>query len=439
MGRKLFFKLFGIGFLASILLVPLGMVETRINERLFLHHQVKTEIADTAAGEQTLVGPVIVIHYAVRTPPETRKDPETGKIVTITRQDRVLTVPMRHLKVTGTGKVEERYRGIYQARLYHLDLDISGEASLPDLKRYGDIMEARAQLLLGVSDLRGIDNDPEIVINGDVHHFFADSQVWDDIPGKRLAVDLGRLPLDAPRQYAIAFPLKLTGTETFAFAPTAELNRVELKSDWPDPSFTGRFLPRARQIDKQGFVAQWEISHLARDFTAALQANDNSREVLAVDFIEPGNIYMKSLRAVKYGILFIVLTFAAFFLCEVLRRRSMHAMQYLLVGLALAIFFLLLIALSEHIAFLHAYLIAAVACIGLVALYLSGVLGRKSAIGFGAGLVGLYGVLFGVLESEDNALLMGSLLLFIALAAIMLGTRALDWHRLNRVEQGEHP
>ncbi|MER2541150.1 MAG: inner membrane CreD family protein, partial [Azonexus sp.] len=169
---------------------------------------------------------------------------------------------------------------------------------------------------------------------------------------------------------------------------------------------------------------------LARNFDAALKAN--SGEALSIDFIDPVNVYLQAERAVKYGVLFIALTFAGFFLTEILRRTPIHPMQYLLVGLALAIFFLLLIAFSEHLAFAAAYGIAATACIGLIAWYLAGALGGwRQGFAFGSGLTGLYGVLYGVLLSEDNALLMGSLLLFLALGAVMLATRRLNWYGLG--------
>ena len=154
---------------------------------------------------------------------------------------------------------------------------------------------------------------------------------------------------------------------------------------------------------------------------------------MSIDFIDPVNVYLQAERAVKYGVLFIALTFAGFFLTEILRRTPIHPMQYLLVGLALAIFFLLLISFSEHLSFALAYALAASACIGLISYYLAGALGGwRQGAAFGGGLVGLYGVLYGVLLSEDNALLMGSVLLFAALGTVMLTTRRLNWYSLGR-------
>jgi inner membrane protein len=206
---------------------------------------------------------------------------------------------------------------------------------------------------------------------------------------------------------------------------------VQLASNWPHPNFHGRFLPRERQIDNKGFSAKWEISQLARNLDDTLK--EHSNEVLRVAFIDPINIYLQSERAVKYGSLFIMLTFGAFFLGEILRRRPMHIVQYLLVGLALAIFFLLLVALSEQFSFAQAYLAASFGCIGLIVFYLTGVLGSWRMGGaFGSGLAALYGMLYVILQLEDKALLMGSLLLFVALSAVMLVTRNLDWYGLTQ-------
>jgi inner membrane protein len=244
-------------------------------------------------------------------------------------------------------------------------------------------------------------------------------------------MDLGELSSGTARSISFSFPLKLTGTSSFGIAPTAENNTVQLESNWQHPSFRGRFLPRTRQVERDGFTAQWEVSQLARNLENALDPRGN--EVLGVNFMDPINIYLQSERALKYGSLFIVLTFAAFFLCEITLRRPVHIMQYLLVGLALTIFFLLLVALSEHLPFLLAYLASAVACISLITFYLAGMfVSRRMAFSFGAYLAGLYAMIYAILQLEDIALLMGSLLLFVMLAAMMLCTRRLDWYALTQ-------
>ncbi|MCL2344926.1 MAG: cell envelope integrity protein CreD, partial [Desulfobulbus sp.] len=406
MDRKLFFKIFAIVGLSILLLIPLTLVEGQIRERSQRQEEVQQDIANSAAGPQTLIGPVILLRTREQVT-ETRRD-EVGNLpVTTTRiVEHSQFIAPETLSIEGEARVETRQRGIYQARLFHLDSTQQGQFSVttpaPDANKH--LLDAEAVLILGLSDTRGVGNDPEVLINGQPRHFGKPEK--GALPLAQLSVPLGRLELGKTYRFAVSFPLQLTGTSALNIAPVGEANSIRLKSNWPHPNFGGRFLPLERSVNANGFTAHWEISHLARDFGNAL--DPRSGEALAITFIDPVNIYLQAERAVKYGILFIVLTFAGFFLTEILRRAPIHPLQYLLVGLALAIFFLLLIAFSEHMAFAAAYGLAAAACIGLIAWYLAGALGdwRRGAA-FGAGLTGLYGVLYGVLLSEDNALLMG--------------------------------
>lgn len=431
MDKKLLYKLAAIGLMALLLLIPLSMVEGQIRERSARQQEVQAGIANSAAGEQTLVGPVLAVNYRELVEMPAAKEGEAPRRQFV---ERTLLLPPQAFELSGETAVEVRRRGIYQARLFHAELAASGHFALPPLtslvpgKR---IVDARLRLVLGVADPRGINNDPPVQVDGRAYRFAAPKQKAEGTPLRQLEIALGGLDPERERRLEFSFPLQLTGTARLAIAPTGEANRIALKSAWPHPNFGGRFLPTRRSVEATGFDAQWEISHLARNFDAAL--NPASGEWLSIDFIDPVNVYLQSERAVKYGVLFIVLTFAGFFLTEVLRRATIHPLQYLLVGLALATFFLLLIAFSEHLPFAAAYGLAAAACILLIAHYLAGALGgwRQGAL-FGGGLTGLYGVLYGVLLSEDNALLMGSLLLFLALGTIMLATRRLNWYGLGQ-------
>jgi inner membrane protein len=444
MDKKLVVKMFSAAFISILLLLPLGMIQEQIAQRSGYQDEVNAEISRTAAGAQTVTGPVLAIAIAYRTQRAQGefRDMNTGEIKTryVTQAtERTTTLPGETLSIDGRAGVELRYRGIYQARLYHLDLNVAGSFVVPAelvsvAPDEGELLEARAVLLFGVSDLRGLDTDPEVSINGQARRFKTPKDTRFDgiVSGQRLELEIGRLVPGQATRIDYAFPLKLTGTAGVSVAPTAESNHIRLDSDWRHPAFLGHFLPRQRQIDNTGFSAEWDISHLARNFDNTLKHG----ELLRVDFIDPVNIYLQSERAVKYGVLFIVLTFAAFFLGEILHRRPVHVMQYLLVGLALTIFFLLLVALSEHLAFGYAYLVSALGCIGLVTIYLSGVFRswRPAAL-FGSGFAALYAVLYVILQAEDNAFLMGSLLLFAVLTAIMLSTRRVDWDSLTRVKK----
>jgi len=226
----------------------------------------------------------------------------------------------------------------------------------------------------------------------------------------------------APARLDFSFSLELGGSEAFAIQPLGGDTAVAMRADWPHPSFQGQFLPLRHELGAAGFSAQWKVSRYA--------AQD--KEQLAVSFVEPAGLYQQLERASKYGFLFIGLTFAAFLLLELLRRLAIHPIQYALVGLALAMFFLLLTALSEHIAFGAAYAAATAACVSLVSAYLVRVLGSaRIGLAFGAALAAVYAMLYALLRAEDYSLLGGALLLFGLLAAVMIATRRVDWYALS--------
>ena len=214
--------------------------------------------------------------------------------------------------------------------------------------------------------------------------------------------------------------------------------RAEITSEWPHPSFTGGFLPDERSVTEKGFHATWQLSRYATGVDALVQQRQSKAKPklencdFGVRFVTPVDVYQQSTRAVKYGMLFVILTFAGFFLFEVLRRMAVHPIQYAMAGAALAMFFLLLISLSEHIPFPLAYVVASGACVGLLAFYVGHVLqSAVRGLGFGGMLAGLYAVLYVLLLSEDYALLLGSLLLFAVLGAVMVMTRRVDWYRIG--------
>ena len=440
MQKKLILKLFAIAVLSLLLLVPLGMIEHQVRERSVRQAEVVRNIAEAAAGAQTVVGPLLAIRYRERIQHH-EKDASTGhESVRHEIVERCRVLPPQKLDIAGSARVEMRHRGLYGARLYHLDLAFTGTAELPPhlgLDGTPQLVDAQAFLVLGLSDPRGVGLDPEVLIDGAARRFATGTQGL--LPGAGLHIALGKVDLAAARRIEFSFPLKLMGLEHLNIAPAGESTTVALTSDWPHPSFQGRFLPTMRQVNEQGFTARWEVSHLARNFERIVQGGAEHAahgETLGVSYLDPVNIYLKSERAVKYGVLFVVLTFAAFFLTETLRRLAIHPLQYLLVGLALATFFLLLIGLSEHIDFALAYASAAVASTLLITVYLASALReRRRGIAFGTGIALLYAVLYGVLLSEDNALLMGALLIFAALAATMLATRHIDWYRVGNGDE----
>jgi len=297
------------------------------------------------------------------------------------------------------------------------------------------ITPVRCFLVLGVPDLRGLRNQPQVSWDGRVLDFEAGGK-WCSLP-RGIQADLGKLDPQETKNFRFEIPLELTGSQSLSVAPVGESTRMTLRSDWGSPSFGGRFLPLKHQIGAEGFEAQWQVSALARNLDRILRTEGNTptEEAFDLSSTEPRNAYLKTRRAGKYGFLFVGLTFAAFFFFELLKGLRIHPMQYLLVGFSLAMFFLLLLSLTEHISLLWALPGASAAPIALLGGDLVHI--PKSlwnGLGFAAGLTLLFGVLFGLLMSEDNALLMGSVLLFAALATVMLATRKLDWYGLRENE-----
>ncbi|WP_005035773.1 cell envelope integrity protein CreD [Holophaga foetida] len=289
--------------------------------------------------------------------------------------------------------------------------------------------------MLTVFDMRGLQGHPKVIWRKTPIDFrLAEAE---DGLGRALEAELGSAQELMGSGGAFEIPsLKLLGTQEFSVAPVAEDTQVHLSSNWASPSFGGRFLPETRTITAKGFEARWQVPGLARDLDAILEHGEGRNgEVFSVSFLEPVNIYLQAERATKYGFLFVGLVFAAFFFFEVLKRLPIHPMQYLLVGLSLALFFLLLLSLSEHVPFVWAYVAASGSSVLLLGFYLAGVLRSWArSLGFSGAMAILYGVLYGLLASEDNALLMGSALLFAVLAGVMAATRRLDWYGVGRAE-----
>ncbi len=419
-----------VAVLMLVLLVPLAMINATIGERAGYRQQAVASVAESYAGPQVLTGPVLVVPYV-----ETRKEQALdafGKLVETTkREPRHWLFFPRRMAVDGRIMPSIRKRGLHEVRVYelHARLDARFDATLPpDPNGVRDV--GVPYLSFSIADVRGLVGTPSLRVGG------AAVALRQGNGGHRAGRGL-HAPLPAAAasgerlQLDLQFAGTLAGTESLAIAPIADSNHIALASSWPHPQFEGRFLPREREVGAAGFTASWDISSLASAAQAqyAQGAEEGAIETLRLGLVEPVNVYTQADRASKYGVLFVLLTFVGFFMFELLKRLAIHPIQYGLVGLALAIFFLLLLSLSEHMPFLAAYLIAAGACLGLLGTYLGGVL-RSAARGWGfaGGLTLLYAALYGLLVSEDNALVLGSLMLFAILAAIMLATRRIDWY-----------
>lgn len=440
MQKSLLIKVIGIGLLGLMLLMPLGMIEDQIHDRMGYRRIAKASIAQSWTGPQEVIGPILMVPYTVEWQTKVwDKEAEQYKDVTRSREDLLALVP-DVLSIDSDVTTELRQRGIFSVPVYTSEHRFSGVFDLAPVQalKAGDDFKAygKPYLAIHIADIRGIAKQPSLTWDGEQLTFDSGSGLHELGAGIHAPLPIAALT-DKPT-VSFSFPLSLRGMETVQFAPVAKNHELTMRSPWPHPSFTGRYLPQTREIDGDGFQAQWQLSRFATDIERQVadcverRCADLANNTFGVSLIEPVDVYVKSERSVKYGVLFIGLTFVAFFLIELLKGLRIHPMQYLLVGLGLSLFFLLLLSLAEHVVFGLAYLCASAACVGLLAYYCRFVLrSRSGGLALGVVLSVLYGVLFMVIRSEDQALLMGSGLLFLALAVIMVLTRKLDWYALG--------
>ncbi|MGI9215853.1 MAG: cell envelope integrity protein CreD [Hydrogenophaga sp.] len=425
-------KLLLIACLMALLAIPLALVRDVIAERSAHREQAAQEVARAHAGPQTLIGPVLWLPYTETYLRAVKAEGKAGETrEELVAEERVSIQFPRALDTRSRLATETRWRGIFPVTVYTSQHASTGRFVWNEItprNRGGQITLGQPLLLMGVSDARGLLAAPQLRLAG---RALPVGQAPGSSPLPLAArVDLALLQPGAVLDVELAFDL--AGTGRIAWVPLADENSVTLASPWPHPSFGGDHLPRTRSVTASGFEATWRVPSLSsRAQSQFVEAGkDNAGiEQFSVALDDPVDVYRLTERATKYGGMFVVLTFAAFFVLEMVKRWRIHPMQYLMIGAALVLFFLLLLSLSEHLDFALAYGIASAGCIALLGHYLRHVLGGWGpGLGMSGLLVALYGVLYGILVSEDNALMMGSLLLFGVLAAIMVATRRIDWY-----------
>lgn len=420
-----------IGVLIVLLLIPLGMVGALIHERQGTRAAAELEVSAKWGSRQTLGGPILLVPYVVRT------TDSNGQVRVTTS---LATLLPRLLEIEGALTPEIRYRGIFEVPLYAARLDVHGAFALDEIFELkipeADVRWADAVLSVGVPDPRGIRQTVRLHWNDRELDFEPGAGTGSVFSSGIHAAVGGILGASPPPSQSFQFELGLNGSGQLAFLPVGQDTRLSLASPWPDPSFTGAFLPDARTVTASGFSADWKLFYLGRSYPQQWKAGEVDANVLqtsatGVDLILPVDEYQKSMRSAKYGILFLVLTFGAYFLFEILGRLRIHPFQYLLIGFALVLFYVLLLSFSEHLGFDTAYAIAASGTVGLIAGYSGFVLRRPGRVaGVGALLGGLYLYLYVLLQLEDYALLLGAVGLFVALATVMWITRRVNWYAL---------
>lgn len=422
-----------IGFLIILLHIPVGMIDSTVTEREMTSGSAGEEITSKWGLEQTLSGPSILIPY-VKSWEETLKDGSKK----IHRDERYAKFLPGTLKVKCRVDSEVRYRGIFTVPVYSASLDFSGEFEAPDFSGWSigsdEILWDRAVLSVGVADARAITTQMSVNLNGRVFDFLPGVADPSQPGAGGIHVEAGAgLKSGGP----FGFTMQINGSKSLFLTPLGKTTSVSIESDWPDPSFQGAWLPAEREVTGSGFKASWSIPFLGRNFPQRWRLGDVDRSsvdnaLFGVRLIQPVDLYRMASRSVKYAVLFIVMTFLALWLFEVLGSARIHSIQYLMVGSALCVFYLLELSLAEHIGFGRAYLAAAAAVVLMLTGYSGAILGAwKRAFAMMAVISGLYGYLYILLSNQDYALLVGAIGLFVTLGAVMFLTRRVDWGGAN--------
>ena len=462
-------KLIGVALLALLLLIPASLVDSLIYERQQLRDQAVNEIASTWGGPQRLVGPVLQVPYTqtLQSRSSDQDLVESGSAYFLPDQ----------LTLDGSTTSEQRYRGIYVAVLYTGQVRVSGRFDSLAIERLAvnrtDLDWSRARLSFGVEDLRGIDSLSTLEF-GTQRLNFEPGTPAGGIVGTGFQASVNLDPSASDLRFA--FDLSVRGSSALTFMPLAARTSVRLKSDWDTPKFVGAFLPDERTVDDTGFGASWTVLEVNRPFAQEgtrrlgqppIQPLDHRfRSAAAGDdlyYIEPtrmrpteaGSVsfdgydfgvqyllpvdeYRKIERSAKYSALFIAATFLTFFFIEVLNRRRLHPVQYLLVGFAIVLFYILLLSLSEHVGFDLSYLISVSLILGMVTAYSYAVLRNIKLAVLVMGILGLlYGFFYSLLQLEEYSLLLGSFGLLAALATVMYLTRGTNWYKLSLADPAD--
>ena len=423
------FKVLGIALLALLMLIPLAHVNDLVREREGRAREATQQIAERWGASQLVGAPVLVV-------PVRRQVMQDKTLATVEEREYLLA---DRAAIDAKLAPELRRYGIYETAVYTADMKIEGRFRASDIAALAapglEPQWQRAELRVPVADVRGIRRVSSLHF-GDGELAFGPGT--DGVGGvSAISAPVPIAPATLAEQIPFSFTMTLAGTERFAVLPLARETDLHAQSAWPDPGFDGAFLPATRRVDANGFEAEWQVLDLNRALAQRWREGENVNNALTgsafgITLTQPAGSYQQNVRAGKYGVLFIALTFVAFFLFEVLRGLRVHPVQYLLVGLALATFYVVLLAVSEQIGFALAYVLAAAAVVAMVGGYAGVVLAqRRAGLMLGALLALIYALLYGLVVSEDYALLMGALALLAAIAALMYLTRRVNWYALG--------
>jgi len=435
-------RLLIVGLLTAILLIPLSFVKSLIHERMNRQQEVVDEISKKWGKEVLLYGPILKVPYKSTHKKEVY-NPKTG----IKQKELFNSIEYAYffpnkLTIKSIINPQEKKRGIYKTAVYNSNISINGSFTKPDFSEKDipskNILWQKAKLIIKTTNLKGVNSLVEVTLNKNNYDF--ESKYEHKITNTyNTAIELHKLESnfikkeDLPINKNVSFNLDISmnGSKQIRFIPIGKETNVQITSDWKTANFLGEFLPHnPNNISDEGFNAKWKILDINRPFSQKSFNGipDLTNYAFGVNFMIPVDEYQKSERSVKYGFLIIGLTFLIFFLIQTLSNIKIHPFQYLMIGVALIMFYTLLIAISEHSSYLKAYLIAGTSVVVLISLYSKSILKNiKFPIFIGSSLTVLYTFIFVIIQLENFALLVGSIGLFIILASVMYASRKIDW------------
>lgn len=429
--HSIMLRIITITVLILLLLIPVTMVQDLIREREQRQNTAIQEVSSKWGYAQTVKGLVLTVPFLTYTKVNLNDD----KFRIVEEREYAHFLP-EELNINGVVNPEERYRGIYKVIVYSGEINLQGNFHKPSFTDWKieekDILWDEAFISLSLSDLRGLQEEVNMNFDGERYQFNPGVESSDVITAgisTRVKVDEGS---DVTLNFDLA--LDFNGSSEISFVPLGKTTTVELSSNWANPSFMGSFLPDERTVTKEGFEAKWEVLHLNRSYPQAFKGAQHGidQSKFGVSLLVPIATYQKSMRSAKYASLFITLTFIIFFFVQILNRVRIHPVQYIIVGLALCIFYILLLALSEHIPFQLSYLISSVSIISMITIYAHGIAKDiKLTMLIGLILVILYVFIYTILQLQDHALLLGSIGLFLVMAAVMYLSRKIDWYNVK--------
>ncbi len=427
-------KLTIVVILSLILLIPSLMVKKLINERESRKNEATRDITSKWGAQQLLSGPILVVPY------EKKTRYSDGTYSTKTKYFNIFP---SELKIEGHLDTDSRYRGIYDVLIYTGTYKITGNFKPGDFSNWPDTYSSinwkKATLVLGVSDPKGISKIVHLNWN-EMKEKFSPGAYNCNLVNSGIKADVF---INQEETNTFSIDLTLNGSGSAFYTPLGNETEVSITSDCNNPSFDGSYITTDNNVTSEGFSARWLTNEMNRPYPQIITSDSYistpDRQSFGVKLSLPVDTYQKSERSVKYSFLFIALTFLVIFFAEITGKKRVHPVQYLIVGLALIIFYSLLIALAEHIAFNLAYLIASLVIIGMIVAYAQALFKKwKNTATIGAFLVLLYVFLFTILQIADYALILGNIGLVIVLGLVMVYSRKVDWYENEDAEKTDN-